>query len=245
MTFTRGFRKQASLGSDFITAGIAAGVGIGGMYAAYKASQFVDKNMIQNKHEHVDARKLFHSMKEGLPKDTTLMTSTELHNKVKAARTADEMNFWQLMRAHSEGNAAAIPADATKGFLFELGQKIPLALKIPDEIKGRNVIISDDKVHPAILAHEVGHIIDFDITEKGGIPTKLKNALSLPFRAERAAWDLAPKKGIHPARMEEIRKGALSTYYGSLGYPLLGGALGALGAGGAYLLAKKLRGAPK
>lgn len=168
-------------------------------------------------------------MKKHLPENTKLYTNKDLHKKVKGATKLDEMQFWQAMRGGTEGNAAALPAQSTEGWLFELSQKFP-GPKVPDEIKGKNVIISDDKVHPAILAHEAGHIIDFDEEKKGGWPKKLKNTFSLPLREEYAAWEKAPRHGIDPAEFEDYREGALGTYKRALIYPLVGGGLG-VGAG--------------
>ena len=231
MSFNKSFLKTADVGIGVQLGGLA-----GTLYALHKAQQFVNDKIVGAKKKE-DSKKLFSRMKKYIPEGTVLLTNSDLHKGVKNSKTVQEMQFWQTLRHATEGNAAAVPASATKGFLFELGQKLPTSMKIPEHPKGKNMIVSDDKVNPVAFAHEVGHIIDFDNAEKGGAPTKIKNFFSLPFREERAAWDLAPKDGLDPHEVDDTRKGALGTYYGSIGYPL-GGAL--LGGASAALLGKVL-----
>lgn len=222
--FRKGFEKTA-VSPEAISLGMRLGAVAGGLYALMKAKNFSEETLI-NKEKHQDAKQIFNQIKPALPKNTILLTNKDLQGRVSAAKSIDDLHFWQSLRDATEGNAAALPASATKGMLFELSQKIPLLPKVPKEIVQKNLILSPDTVHPDIFAHEAGHIIDFDEEDRGGFKARLKNTLSLPFRAERAAWDHAAKTKIKTEELDKIRSKALGTYYGGALYPILGTLLG-------------------
>lgn len=211
---------------------VSAAIGsvVGSAIAVKKNKEFVEKKVLQEKgKKKVDAKDFFQKIKKSLPKDTVLLTNEELHAKVKKSKTIDELEFLQLLRSASEGNAAAIPKHVT-----ESGVTKHL---VPERFRGKNYIITDDKVNPAILAHEAGHIIDFDQVEKSPF---LKKFFTKLFRGtvaiEAAAWDKAPKvDGMKEKDFKEMRDGALATYKRGRDYPIfgaLGGAAVPLAIGG-------------
>lgn len=224
--FWNGFNKQA----DPIV-GATIGATIGAILAAKKNMKWVEEHMLGKQKGNVDSKKMFNEIKSHLPKDTVLMTNSDLHKKVKSAKDYKTMQFYQHMRQATEGNAAALPKRITSSALIKR--------QIPEEFHNKNIIIADDKVHPAVLAHEAGHIIDFnEVDNLPFLKRVFKKAFHGTVSKEEAAWDKAPQKdGIKG--FEEKREGALDTYKRGRNYPIIGGALGAgLGGLAMYLMNK-------
>jgi hypothetical protein len=213
--FSVGFEKCAAgeLMPQLAMAGAILGMGIGGLSADKKNRAFVEQELLNGKKQ--DARKVFGVLKKHLPEDTILYTTSDLHKKVHDAKTMDDMNFWQMLRSLGEGNAAAIPKKETKN-----------NKQIPKELRNKNIIVSADKINPLIMAHEAGHVIDFNDIETG--KEKLP-FFTHPDRYEHAAWDKAPDVKASKKDYERVRTGAVGTYQRARNYPLAGLAIGGLG----------------
>ena len=226
--FTLGFEKIA-LHPIVIPAAFVGSLA-GSLIAGKKSSDVMQKELLESKNK-IDTKKYFDASKQDLPKNTVLYTNKDLHKKVKDTKDIGEMRFWQMLRAATEGNAAAMPESESKPGPVRKRLLSALGIKAPQELEGKNIVFADDKVPASVMAHELGHIIDFDEERKGGLSKKLQNAFSLPYRSERAAWDKAPKHGIKDEEFNRVRKNMLGTYYNGLIYPLVGAGAGALTAG--------------
>lgn len=215
-------------------AGLVLGTLLGSILASNKSKGWVEKELLQNKKGVVDSRAFFKKIQPSLPKGTILLTNSDLHKRVKDSKDIKTMQFFQTMRTATEGNAAAIPKQMTSKWLLK-------KFVLPKEFHDKNIIIADDKVHPAIIAHEAGHIIDFDETDRAGLFKKIwKKHVRGTVGMEEAAWDKAPgTEHINQKELSTKREGALGTYRRGRNWPLMGGAIGAgLGGFAGHVLSK-------
>lgn len=213
--FWKGFEKKAvskntGLGIYF---GSLAGVGLATAYIQHDVNK-----TLKGFKEHdgnVDARKSFAKIKHLSP-DTELVTESELRKKIKG-----EGGF--LRKRQLESFADALSKGNAFAYHPEIGG---LHIMVPDFMRNKKIIMSADKVHPSVLAHEMGHVIDYDeIGKKPAFKKFVSKYLRGTVGRETAAWDKAPGNGH-----EELKVPALRSYKNvAYGLPIAAGVGGILG----------------
>lgn len=188
--FWKGFEKRA-IDPDRATAEAVAGGIIGMILTGTAASIHYDtksKKAIEefknlpNQHTE-DAEKVFKKLKKYCPEDTVLITPSIL----RKSKYKDDRIIKRLAKSLEvpEGAFAIHPemggATSPGGVLFK---------QFPD----KKIVGSSDKTSKSIMAHEIGHLIDYDKIEKQKFLKKFYNkSLRNQVKKEEAAWDLAPE----------------------------------------------------
>lgn len=198
--------------------GMLAGGGLATVYAQHVANQAMDK--FKNHKGAVDAREAFDKIKHLSP-GTELVTEKELRKHIKSMKGIwHKHTLSQYADLLSKGNAFASHP--------ELGG---INLLMPEILREKKIIMCGNRVHPSVLAHEMGHIVDYDeISRKPFFKKFLSKYIRGVVGREEDAWKKAPGKGH-----EELQGDALKTYKTSVyGLPLgmgvgalLGGLVGA------------------
>jgi hypothetical protein len=213
-------KRQLLVGAVYGLVGAAAGDSVGAGLATSKNKKDLEDMLVytnaKNNKGSVSSKKFFNEHKHLLPKNTVLLTRNDLHKMVGTSESTKEMAVYQALRGLCEGNAAAIPKSWTADHIFEP----------TPHLKGKNVILSADDIHPAVIAHEMGHIIDFDKNGNG----LFRGTLS----KEENAWANAPGNQKDYEKTKEL---ALGTYRRQAKYRRNGMIVGGLlaGLGGAHL----------
>lgn len=224
-SFWDGFEKRASVEDAAILGigGALIGTTLGGIGGAIlfpsKYKEFVAK--LKNHGGVVDAKDAFKKIKHLSP-ETELYTYTDLKDLAKKEKDPTHKAVYTVLAKKLEdGNAGAIHPINITPFI---------KANTPKRLTETPVIICGDKVHPDVLAHEMGHIIDFDeVSKKGRVKKFLDLSLTTTVSREERAWDKAP------GATNEFREGAVGTYKTvakrrnfSLAVAALGGIAGAL-----------------
>lgn len=210
--FWGGFEKRGS----FTAIGSMAGMTVGTAIANNQNKKVLEEfRGAKGK----DAKTLFNAMKSDLPKGTILITRSDLHKLIDKEKDMGKAQVLQALRNNLElGNAMALHPDMVSGLMKRF---------LPESIRDRKIIFSSDKVHPSIMAHEAGHIVDFD-EKHGPFKNFYRKYLRGTLAIEQAAWEKAPGKNH-----DEIKEKAISTYKKARNYPIIGAlAGGVLGAAG-------------
>ena len=207
MSIIAGFEKRAL--SDQALLGGVYGAMAGRVTGALMANPYNkrDTEKLFAKDPREDAKQVFKKIKPLLPKDTKLLTTSDIKKKLKTAKGMDKYKF-EVYKGVSETNAAANPET--------------------------NEIITPDKVNPSILAHEAGHLIDNDDIKKSPFWKRFAKKFRSQVSEEATAWDKAPDQETID---QEVRDLALGTYKRHRNFANIGTAAGAIigGVGGAAL----------
>jgi hypothetical protein len=194
--------------------GLLLGTMLGGITAMKKNKEMLD-GWRGEKGNRKDAKKLFATMKSVAP-GTVLMTRTDLQKAIDKEKTIDKIQVLQSLRDGLEyGNALALhPA------------MVPLFMKkhLPSLLHDKRMIFSADKVDPSVIAHEIGHIVDFDeLIKKPFWKRFYEKHLRSSLAAEEAAWNKAPGKIDEKKKTE-----ALDSYRRARNFPLIGAVAGGI-----------------
>lgn len=219
--FFVGFNKRAASASLI---GTTLGGAIGSILANKKNTETMESFLTNPKK--VDAREAFDKIKN-YSKGTKLVTRSELNTLIDKQKTISDVSVLQAFRdALEHGNAMALHPEMARGLEHHL----------PKEFRNKKVIFSADKVHPTVLAHEVGHIIDFEELKNSSFFKRLfKKHLRSTVGEEEAAWGRAPGEID-----ETIKEDALNTYKRARNWPILGILAGGLAGAGIDLYRKSL-----
>ena len=155
------------------------------------------------------------------------MTESDLNKEIKKEKDLGNAAILQSLRDSLEhSNAAALHPEMIPGFAKK---------HLPAALRDKKIVFSADRVNPSTLAHEVGHILDFDeIAKKPFLNKFMSKYFRSNISAEESAWKNAPGK-INEKTKEE----ALGTYRRARNYPLIGMLVGgALGAAVDYAVLK-------
>jgi hypothetical protein len=231
--FWNGFEKQAKVDGEKVLGGLLGalyGFGAGTILGELGSAPFIDRNhkkfqeaLKEKKKENVDAKKIFKKIKPALPDGSKHYTRSDLKKMKPKNPGAIEKHLYEHFDEQlGQGNAFAVNGEQNKNL-----KHLPQFLK-------EKAIVTGDKVHPSIMVHEAGHLIDFDETDK---KTFLKRVYDKHLRStlkmENQAWDKAP--GEYD---DKIKDTALSTYEARHAGKVIGSLLGILGGG--YLGMKHL-----
>lgn len=215
-SFSKGFSKKA--GDNFPLA-LIGGL-VGGLASRQAGKAYMNKRNNEEaksmwsmaKEQHVDAKKLFNSIKKELPENTVLVTGSTLNALSKKEKDPIKKQVIEYLKHYTKDNAASMDQRYTSAFRKH----------IPKEFAGQNLIITADKVAPSVLLHEAGHVVDFeDIRNKDFLSRSFIRAFRPKYMSEVAAWDKAPGKID-----DRIKDVALRSYRRGY-YPEITGALGA------------------
>lgn len=225
--FWTGFEK-CSVDSNQIAGAVAGALQLGVLGSLVGVAMSMDDNkkdaekllLHAKKHkDNVSAKKFFNEHKHLLPDNSIILTRSDLHKKVDKSMKLDEMEIWKALRSATEGNAAAIMPSSMTDTLF----------KHTPELKGKYIVLSDDNIHPAVVAHEMGHVIDFASVAKKNLFGRFASHFRSGVAVEEAGWDNAPGD---KSKYNEKKELALGTYKRTQKYTRIGGLAGLLiGAG--------------
>lgn len=214
--FWSGFYKKAASGDSIrhgTVIGTGLGYGLGALLAGHQNKKVFEK--WRQEPGRKDAKTQFEKIKDLSPK-VQLITESDLNRMIKKEKDLKTVSAYQGLRnALEHGNAMALHPEM-----------VPKLLKwmLPEKLRDKKVIFAADKVHPSTLAHEMGHIIDFDEVGKSGFLKKFyKKNLRSTMKTEVAAWEKAPGE-----KHDQAREEALSTYRRGLRYPVIGAIGGGL-----------------
>lgn len=223
-----GQEKQSAMNPEAISAGIEVGSLLGtvvGGYIAMKQIKAVMKAMREDPNK-TDAKKLFEEHKKDFA-DVKIFTVSDLNKIIKKIDDMDHRAVAQSLRDAAEHSNAMAVHPSMGGMLVNLEKLLPKEL-------GTKFVVTEDKVNPSVLAHELGHIKDFDDVAKANFLMRALKGFRTTGMVERAAWDKAPGKVD-----QDVKDRALSTYNKGFWYPLIGTIGGAVAGGGlAHLLSK-------
>jgi len=231
--FWTGFEKRAGEG---LLMGLTMGGGmIGGLGAGIAASKYYGKQnakllrKIQRHKEKVDAKEFFKTIQHFSP-NAKLITIKELEQLIRDEDDKVRKEFLKGLRSVvTGGNAAAIHP-----YVIERER---LGHLVPDSIKAQPVILTAEKVNPSVIAHEMGHVIDYDIVAQQNFLKKFLANRRSTLKVEHAAWEKAPGSGH-----DEVKETALQTYKNSKKVDILmnlGTIAGVAAGAGLGFLAKK------
>lgn len=201
--------------ADFTFGGLAAGSTLGAFLASRKNRKVLEE-LSQFKSE--NAKKLFQKMKGALPKGTQHLTSSDLRELIEEESDAgkkDILSDWK--ETVDRGNAFAIHPQMSSAALHD---------RLPDAVAHKKTIITGDKVQPAVLAHEAGHIIDYEEIAKSPAFKRFVKHLRSTVRLENAAWDKAPLTTSPDT--QAIRDNLVGTYERGRNYTIAGALAGTL-----------------
>lgn len=214
-SFWLGFEKNAGWRGLLLPAVLGlAGSYAGGYLAGKKSSELLEA--VKNHQDKKDAKALFKVIGKSVP-DLHLFTASDLSKEIEKEKNPQhKKNLGYLRDALKAGNAFA--SYPTETFFSN---------DLPPVLRGKKIVGTGDQTHPSQMAHEIGHIIDFDEAAKApALKRFYRKFLRSQAAEEEAAWSKAPGEIDTKIRDEALRSYRRSRNYVLTG-ALAGGGLGA------------------